>query len=353
MRDNTVDRIAILGLLATGLLVLLAACAGPAGAPGEPGPQGPAGPAGPAGAPGAPGEPGLAPSASDLTCTECHNDTTLIWSKEAQFRERSVHGTGEAFLRGEGTDCAGCHGTEGAKARINAGLPPHDASVVGVVNVSPFDCRTCHNIHTTYTKDDFSLTGGEKPVVMEMTGGTFDGGKGNLCANCHQVRNAAPTVTGGNVEVTSSRFGPHYGIPAPMLLGEGGLGVSGSLSTHYKNVENTCVYCHMGDERNHTYLPNVARCQTCHADAENFDINGVQTEITAMVEELHAIFVEKGMLNPETDLWVASVDAPATYPEAVANAMWNYKFVVYDKSMGVHNSAYTKALLEAALEAMK
>ena len=350
---NHIIRLASLGLLGLGLALVVAACAGPAGAPGEPGPQGPAGPAGPAGAPGAPGEPGLAPSASDLTCTECHNDTTLIWSKEAQFRERSVHGTGEAFLRGEGTDCAGCHGTEGAKARINAGLPPHDASVVGVVNVSPFDCRTCHNIHTTYTRADFSLTGGEKPVVLERTGGTFDGGKGNLCANCHQVRNAAPTVTGGNVEVTSSRFGPHYGIPAPMLLGEGGLGVSGSPSTHYKNVEKTCVYCHMGDERNHTYLPNVARCQTCHADAENFDINGVQTEITAMVEELHAIFVEKGMLNPETDLWVASVDAPATYPEAVANAMWNYKFVVYDKSMGVHNSAYTKALLEAALEAMK
>jgi hypothetical protein len=350
---NHIIRLASLGLLGLGLALVVAACAGPAGAPGEPGPQGPAGPAGPAGAPGAPGEPGVSPSASDLTCTECHNDTTLIWSKEAQFRERSVHGTGEAFLRGEGTDCAGCHGTEGAKARINAGLPPHDASVVGVVNVSPFDCRTCHNIHTTYTKDDFSLTGGEKPVVLERTGGTFDGGKGNLCANCHQVRNEAPTVTGGNVEVTSSRFGPHYGIPAPMLLGEGGLGVSGSPSTHYETVENTCVYCHMGDERNHTYLPNVARCQTCHADAENFDINGVQTEITAMVEELHAIFVEKGMLDPETDLWVASVDAPATYPEAVANAMWNYKFVVYDKSMGVHNSAYTKALLEAALEAMR
>jgi hypothetical protein len=55
------------------------------------------------------------------------------------------------------------------------------------------------------------------------------------------------------------------------------------------------------------------------------------------------------MLDPETDLWVV----PATYPEAVANAMWNYKFVVYDKSMGVHNSKFTKALLESALEAMK
>ncbi|MFH0879614.1 MAG: hypothetical protein V2A34_07865 [Lentisphaerota bacterium] len=300
----------------------------------------------------------------ELTCTECHNDTTLIVSKEAQFRENSVHGTGEAFVRGETTACAGCHGTEGAKARINAGLPPHDPSVEGVVNVSPFDCRTCHNIHTTYTKADFSLTGAEQPVFMEMTGGTFDGGNGNLCANCHQVRNPKPEVKDGNVAITTSRYGPHYGIPAPMLLGEGGWGVSGSPSAHYKTVENTCVACHMGDERDHTYLPKVTRCQACHADAQDFDIEGVQTEITAMLEELHTIFVDEKLLNPDTDLWgiydpatgtwsLPSVDTPLTVTEAVANAMWNYKFVVYDLSMGVHNTAYTKALLQQALDAMK
>jgi len=348
----------ILGVVfVLGLALVLASCAGsegPAGPPGAAGPEGAAGPPGPA----------AEVSAADLSCTECHNDTTLIVSKEAQFRENSVHGTGEAFIRGEGTACAGCHGTEGAKARINAGLPPHDPSVVGIVNVSPFDCRTCHNIHTTYTRADFSLTGGEQPVFMEMTGGTFDGGQGNLCANCHQVRNAAPTATGGNVEVTSSRFGPHYGIPAPMLLGEGGLGVTGSPSPHYAVVENTCVTCHMGDERNHTYLPDVERCQACHTDAEDFDIDGVQTEVAAMLEELHTLFVDGKLLNPDTDLWGIydpatgtwsnpSADAPLTVTEAVANAMWNYKFVVYDLSEGVHNSAYTKALLEASLEAMK
>ena len=337
-----------------GLALALAACAG---AEGPAGPQGPAGPAGPPG-------PAAEVSAADLSCTECHNDTTLIVSKEAQFRENSVHGTGEAFERGESTACAGCHGTEGAKARINAGLPPHDPSVVGIVNVSPFDCRTCHNIHTTYTRADFSLTGGGQPVLMEMTGGTFDGGLGNLCANCHQVRNAVPTVTGGTFEVTSSRYGPHYGIPAPMLLGEGRLGVTGSPSPHYAVVENTCVTCHMGDERNHTYLPDVERCQACHSDAEDFDINGVQTEVAAMLEELHTLFVDAKLLNPDTDLWGIydqatgtwsnpSADAPLTVPESVANAMWNYKFVVYDLSMGVHNSVFTKALLEASLEAMK
>ncbi|MEK6751645.1 MAG: collagen-like protein [Chloroflexota bacterium] len=331
---------------------------------------GPEGPVGPAGPEGPQGEAGPAASASDLTCTECHNDTTLITSKQAQFKELSVHGTGEAFIRGEGTACAGCHGSEGTKARINSGLPPHDPSVVGVVNVSPFNCRTCHNIHTTYTKDDFSLTGAEQPVKFEYSDGTFDGGQGNLCANCHQIRNEKPVVTDGNIAIISSRFGTHYGTEAQMLVGEGGLGeVSGSPSKHYEQVPNTCVGCHMGDERNHTYLPTVARCQDCHADVTDFDVNGVQTEITAMLEELHTLFVEKKLMNPDevanpsslwgiydpaTDKWSnPSVDAPLTVPEAVANAMWNYKLVTYDQSMGVHNPAYAKALLESALETMK
>jgi hypothetical protein len=287
--------------------------------------------------------------AADLSCTECHNNTTLIVSKEAQFRETSIHGTGESFERGEEPGCAGCHGTEGAVARIAAGLMPHDESIVGIINVSPFDCRTCHQIHTTYTSQDWALTGNAQPVALEMTGGTFDGGQGNLCANCHQIRNAPPTVTAGNVEITSSRFGTHHGVEAAMLLGEGGLGVTGSPSPHYQAVENTCVACHMGAEANHTYLPDVARCQACHADAEDFDMDSVQTEITAMVDELTALFIERGMMNEETGLWIV----PATYPEAVADAMWNYTFVVEDQSMGVHNSAYTRALLNQALEALQ
>ena len=97
---------------------------------------------------------------------------------------------------------------------------------------------------------------------------------------------------------------------------------------------------------------------------QNADVNGVQAEITAMVEELHTIFVDEKLLNPDTDLWGIydaatakwsnpSADVPLTVTEAVANAMWNYKFVVYDKSMGVHNSDYTRALLQQALDAMK
>jgi hypothetical protein len=345
----------ILGLVLVGTALVLTACAA------EPGPAGPPGPVGPAGPPGPPGE----MAAADLSCTQCHNDTTIILSKVGQFEETSVHGTGESFIRGEEGSCAGCHGTEGAKARINAGLPPHDESVVGVTNVSPFACITCHNVHATYTSADWALTGNEAPVKLEYTAGTFDGGAGNLCANCHQIRNAAPTVTDGNVAITTSRYGTHYGVEAQMLLGEGGLGATeGKPSTHYSSVGDTCVACHMGEEFNHTYLPAVERCVACHTDAENFDVNGVQTEVAAKLEELHTIFVDEKLLNPETDLWGIydpatqkfsnpSADAPLVVPEAVANAMWNYKFVTYDQSMGVHNSSYAQALLESALEAMK
>jgi hypothetical protein len=291
-------------------------------------------------------------SAADLTCKECHDDTTLIVSKQAQFRELSVHGTGEAFERGASTNCAGCHGSEGAEARIEAGLPPHDPSVEGVTNVSPYSCRTCHDIHTTYTRADFSLTGDAQAVVLERTGGTFDAGLGNLCANCHQIRNELPVATGGEITFETTRFGTHHGVEAAMLLGEGGLMVSGSPSVHYQVVEDSCVTCHMGDDRNHTYEPDVAYCQTCHADLDTLDRNGVQTEIQAMLDEVRDLLISAGIIDLERDP-EGNRSLPGTYPEEVASAMWNYMFVLEDQSRGVHNPPFEKAHLEQALAALQ
>ena len=330
-------------LLFVGLALGLAACS----TAGDPGPAGPAGAVGPAG----PAGPSGGVVATDLTCTECHDDTTLIVSKQAQFKETSVHGTGEAFIRGESTSCAGCHGSEGAEARIEAGLLPHDPSVEGVTNVSPYTCRTCHDIHTTYTGEDFSLTGDAAPAQMENTEGTFDGGFGNLCANCHQIRNELPVASAGEITFESDRFGTHYGVEAQMLLGEGGLMVSGSPSVHY-GVENTCVTCHMGEDRNHTYVPNVAYCQACHADLDTLDRNGVQTEIQTMLDEVRDLLISAGIIDLELEP-EGSRAVPGTYPEEVASAMWNYKFVLEDQSRGVHNPPYAKALLEQALAALR
>lgn len=289
---------------------------------------------------------------ADLTCTECHNDTTLLASKQAQFYRHSLHGTGEAWVRGASASCAGCHGSEQAEARIEAGLVARGDHIQGVVNVSPYTCRTCHDIHTTYTGADFSVTGDFAPAPMLVTEGTFDGGDGNLCANCHQIRNELPELTGtagAEYEVTSNRFGTHYGAESQMLLGEGGLLVAGSPGVHYQVVEDTCVSCHMGENYNHTFEPDLANCQGCHADLDTFDRNGVQSEISALLEEVKGLLVEAGIMDLEVG---DNRSATGFFPEETVAAMWNYMFVYNDQSKGVHNPAFARALLEQAKTAL-
>ena len=300
--------------------------------------------------------------AASLPCVSCHNDTTLIVSKQAQFHH-SRHGSGDAYERGGSASCAGCHGSEGASARIEAGKAPHDASVVGIVNVSPINCRTCHDIHKTFTTDDFGIVGKAAAVTLEMGGTVYDGGAGNLCANCHQVRNETPVAENGMIEVTSSRFGPHHGVEAQMMMGEGGMGIRSRPNVHYKRVEDTCVNCHMGPvgekdpndplpalARNHTFEPQVGYCIDCHEGLNNFDYEGVQTEVQVLIDEVKPLLIAKGIMDGREGMENRSV--PGTYPEEVVNAMWNYMLVVEDASKGVHHSDWAKQLLEYGKEVL-
>jgi hypothetical protein len=60
-------------------------------------------------------------SAEDLTCTECHNDTHLIASKNAAW-ELEAHGNGAAMAEEYGRNsCAGCHSGNSFSAMIAAG----------------------------------------------------------------------------------------------------------------------------------------------------------------------------------------------------------------------------------------
>lgn len=326
----------IFAVLVVGVLVL-AACAGQEG---PEGPQGLEGPAGSQGDPGAAGEVTI----SDLTCTECHNDTPLILSKRLQW-DQSIHATGGNYVRGTSSSCAGCHSSEGFSARVAAGLNPDEVEE-GVASPSPQNCRTCHQIHTTYTGADFALETTD-PVVLFQSGETFDMGLGNLCANCHQPRRGFPEAVDGEVEVTSTHWGPHHGMESAFLLGVGGALVEGSPSAHYSLVTEGCPACHMGDERNHTMEPDVDRCQACHADLEDFDRNGVQTEIKEMFEEAKELLVAKGLLDEEGHPVVG------TYPEAESAALWNFLVIEEDSSDGVHNSAFARALLEQVLEVLR
>ncbi|MCJ7471885.1 MAG: cytochrome c family protein [Actinobacteria bacterium] len=294
------------------------------------------------------------------SCTDCHNDTTLIVSKEVQW-ENSLHGSGLTFER-NGADCAGCHTSEGYTERITAGT---FTASEDVENPSPINCRTCHSIHDTYTSADWTLTSSE-PVTFELTGDTYDLGNSNQCATCHQPRPAdVPLVDGGDYEITSTRFGPHHGPQSSMIAGVGGYGEEyvGS-NIHYEYVDDGCIGCHMTDTAygkqagghsfNVTYeyheetVEYLTGCIVCHEDIESFDRNGVQTEIEELLEEVHVLLVAQGLIDGESGSGIAG-----TFTSDQAGALWNYKTVEEDRSMGIHNPGYTKFLLETALEALE
>jgi hypothetical protein len=184
-------------------------------------------------------------------------------------------------------------------------------------------------------------------ALLAFEGTTFDGGEGNLCVNCHQPRRAIADAVDGMIEITSTHWGPHHGPQSAVLLGIGGAGVEGKPSAHASMVEDTCVSCHLGEGNTHDFAPDTSACTGCHADLENFDLNGVQTEVEELAAELGEKLEAAGLLHD-------GHPNPGTYPEAQAQAAWNWILIVLeDASSGVHNSAYITAMLEAGLEAFE
>jgi hypothetical protein len=344
-----------------GVLVLAAVVVTACGTAGPVGPAGPEGPAGPAGAPGAAGE---SVSAANLTCTECHNDTALISSKKANWQE-SLHGQGTAFIEeGGNKSCAFCHSGATFSAAIAAGQNFSQIES-GDANPTHQDCRTCHQIHTTYTKADFALET-TAPVTTVTSGATFDGGNGNLCANCHQARrymagfpakDAAGTVIPDKFTPTA-RFNTHYSVQVDTLMAtvdvNAPLGVDGKPGAHYAMVENTCVGCHMGEGKNHRFLPEVAACVACHADATSTDINGAVTAFEEKVVQLHDALVAKGLLNDDGTNVLKNADgSPVQLDPPLAAALFTYHLIEEDGSNSVHNPNYFNALVDASLEVLK
>ncbi|MHC4174044.1 MAG: cytochrome c3 family protein [Planctomycetota bacterium] len=300
-------------------------------------------------------------------CTDCHNDTTVITGKKTSWSE-SMHGTGEAYGRGTRSSCAACHSGGAFSAMVAAGLTP-DTVEAGDPNPTRQDCRACHQIHTSYTAADWVLETTAPVALYALEGVTFDGGKGNLCANCHQPRRTITRYVddpNGVTNVSSTHWGPHHGPQSAMLLGLGGAGdVIGHSSAHAVMVRNTCVTCHIGEDDSHTFEAVEDSCTGCHPGTDGFDINGVQTEVEALIIQLRDLLLAKGLLAAEIEYEIGDEGVieevvvgyhpvKGTYPTAEASALWNYIMIdIEDGSLGVHNPGYTKALLEASVAALQ
>jgi nitrate/TMAO reductase-like tetraheme cytochrome c subunit len=305
-------------------------------------------------------------------CSICHNNETALLASSLQW-SASVHLTGGAFERNT-QDCAGCHTSEGFVEILASG---EETPAADIVDPTPPNCRTCHKIHIEFDETDWDLRVTNATTIL-LTEDTHDYGKGNICVGCHQPRtaDAIPTPGGADVEITSAYWGPHHGTQSVVFLGVAGAEISGSES--YENslmtteVTDSCVACHMAPARGNvagghqmgleyeyhgsaTDLVVGCNVDDCHgqfADLEDFDKDGKQTEIEALIEALEDKLLTEGILvEAYGSLSInANSTAPLTLSGDEASALWNYKLVTEDGSRGVHNYLYTKALLQNSMD---
>lgn len=332
------------------------------------------GPEGPAGPPGKDGTPGTA------VCGKCHESSTYLLAKQRQYHH-SQHYLGETYDYANRTACASCHNNEGFHETL---VTKADTVVSAFPNPTPVNCRTCHFIHKNYDSTDFALTYKE-PVALKYGNQTVDFGAGNLCTKCHQARNftPAPTVNGDSVTIAFFRWGPHYGVNANVIAGVGGFEIPGpeaypSTNPHNNLIKDGCVTCHMAssiysvvgghsfkmeNELEGTEVQNVSACANanCHPGATKFDIDGKVTEIKGLIAQLRQILIDKGLLdvsrntngNVLSEYIMLPGNKPKKFSSLEAGAVLNYLIIAKDRSNGIHNYKYAKALLVNTINALQ
>ena len=341
---------------------LAASCTGPEGPmglTGGDGTDGTNGVNGTNGANGVDGTDGTDGVSGNAICLVCHTQDGMD-NIGAQYAS-SAHGSPgfELGYAGPRAGCMECHSNEGFEYHA-AGYDPE----ANLDFASKITCGTCHGDHVSLEAGLSAPMRTDKAVVAMTDGVTvFDfEGSSNTCANCHQSRKNGTyyssvdsvwnndetlnfVVHEDSVYLSSSHASPHYTTMTNTIFGVGGYTASaGSVMSAHKRAG--CVGCHMGETEGtnggHTMKATLNGCTYCHTSATDFDIDGTQTEIHAAEEEVATALVATGILNESHGAVVG------VYHKDVFEAYWNYKIVHYDGSAGVHNPAYTRALLADA-----
>jgi len=327
------------------------------------GPMGPAGADGTNGtngANGADGSDGTNGVDGQVTCLVCHSGTNMD-SKQAEFA-MSAHSAGAIAVdyAGGRASCAKCHSHEGFTQFAVFGTVLGD-----ITNPSAWECSTCHGLHKSFEGTDYALrltapitAEFDKKTVMDLKGNS------NLCGYCHQTRTAEPNIAspGETFKITNTHYGPHHGPQANVLSGVGFAEIAGPVAYpaagSAKHLElASCTGCHMAPfskkQGGHSYIPNLDACNTCHG-ATNVDYNygGVQTEVEEKLVALRDKLVELGVVEyVEAD--AAYEPIVGTYPMVQAQAYFNWIGLEEDRSLGVHNPKYVKALLTNTIAALQ
>lgn len=323
-------------------------------------------------------------------CVDCHGSETKfpVRGIRSQYLTSGHRTLGNASYA-NADDCQSCHTNEGFIQRAKSGkVDPKKF----VANPSEIGCFTCHAPHDN---GNFSLRAAAK--VTLANGVVFDKEKGNLCASCHRARRTPKDEVRAR-NIPSDSWGAHHGPQADMLAGTNAYEFPGrkySSSVHGALPGANCVACHMtlpsgryslapsigghsfriAGEVHEQHKLNSAGCTTsgCHGAMaqvkgthyfdrkamEDYDGDGkvetVQEEVQGLLEK----FVnDKGtgslqtMKEPMYDAKRKFINTKTQYPLEAVAALYNYKFVLEDRSNGVHNMNYAVQVLMDSLKAL-
>jgi hypothetical protein len=226
------------------------------------------------------------------------------------------------------------------------------------------DCRACHTAIGADIADAGTVD--QIPSIPTATGGL-----GAVCMACHNGWHAAGKSAQG--ELTA----PHTSVQTDMLYGvntvdpgtESTATQGGTKSPHLK-VKDTCVGCHVtgsgAEGPNHTFrVEDYKGCERkdCHSQdmrqggtAKNdYDGDGTKEKVATEIEGLSATL--KAAIEAKAGKFESAhgqvVFAKNAKPDqATYAAAYNYFFVQKDGSKGIHNAAFTVALLSRSIRAV-
>lgn len=301
-------------------------------------------------------------------CGQCHDEEPY----HNRNRQWELSGHARAPARDSGS-CVNCHTGDGFVNRIDGEetLPELDEAIT---------CSACHDPHSAENEHQLRTLA---DIELENGHMVTGGGTGKMCMNCHKARrNAEEYVANG---VTSTHFGPHYGVQGDIFNGTNLIEfdgkVQGGASAHLYILENSCATCHMqptnrddawhNEVGDHTFnmmwdngtpedhdddVAMTAGCYQCHGPLDSFDIPTVDYNYDGHLEglqtEIHHLLEALAMKLPPYGEPTVVRDPSLDYTENEAKALYNYMAVEEDNSHGMHNPRYVAQILKASIEAL-
>jgi len=336
----------------------------------------------------------------EKNCAWCHDEGTHHgfpdqWEHSGddatEFDGRGFeggHAKGAYISFGGRSGCSPCHSGAGYVEWIHEGrpvdangLPAATTQLPAATNIS---CAVCHDPHDATNLHQLRALETQLGDGTLVTSDKYS--TGTQCMDCHRSRRNAATYA-SDINNQSVYYGPHHGPQADMMLGKNApdFGIEFPSSPHgvaqLNGVANSCNNCHMAGDLTdangnishvggHSWNMNdaqgndfVAACTPCHGDIGtsftdkkyyvngNADLDGdgvaqgLQLEVKGMLDTLAAYLPQK---NGSVSITGDSTNLTPT----IMKAGYVYFWVEQDRSFGIHNPAFTVAILKAAIEAV-